>query len=175
MLANKIQFGKEYAVNYKGALHSLRVTEMHNIRTGNHNATNYVVGSITTAEPNEIGMYPTVKFQASDILDEVEKYRELVEEKARQKRETDARIEAATAKKELAATLLAKAIGVPVILTTKAGNYAQMAQEAHVSASSYSGIVVDAKAFDALIVYLQHAGVTVGETVDAAGLFKEEA
>ena len=47
MLANKIQFGKEYAIHYQGKLHALRVREMHNIRTAANNATNYIVGDIT--------------------------------------------------------------------------------------------------------------------------------
>jgi hypothetical protein len=167
MLANKIQFGKEYAVHYQGKLHSLRVTEMHNIRTGEHNAVNYVVGDITTAVRDTMtGALPGLKLAVADVLGEVEAYRELVEEKARQKREADALIEAATAKKELAVALLAKAIGVHAILTTKAGNYAQMVQEPHVSASSYSGIVVDVKAYDALINFLTGVGVTVGEKME---------
>ena len=102
MLANKIQFGKEYAVHYQGKLHSSRVTGDAQHPHREHNAVNYVVGDITTAVRDTMtGALPGLKLAVADVLGEVEAYRELVEEKARQQREADALIEAATAKKEL--------------------------------------------------------------------------
>lgn len=169
MQANNIRFGKEYAVYYQGKLHALRVLEMINVRTRENASTNYVMGELTTAK-GEGGLLPRVKFKVGDVLEEIETYRELVEEKARQKLAADALIAARIAKRELAAKLLARAIGVHVILETRAGNYHEMMQQPHVKATGYSSIDIDERAFDALTTYLKAQGVYLDPIEDEVEL-----
>lgn len=156
MQANQIKFGKEYAVLYEGKLHALRVETMINERTSPTVSTNYVRGVITTLPRSETtGLNKGATFKVADVKEEIEAYRELVEEKARQRAEAEAKQAAATAKKELAATLLAEAIGVPAILESKAANYRELADGPNVRAT-YGSIDINSKAFDALITFLKN-------------------
>jgi len=158
MQATKIRFGKEYAVTYQGTIHALRVDEIINIKSSEHPSSNYVAGTLTTiAAEDDPGR---VKYPVADVLDEIEAYRELVAEKARQKLEAEALIAARIAKKERAATLLAHAIGVHVIFETRSGDYQTIKHLPHVSATHFDSIGINEKALDALIDYLEAQGVT---------------
>lgn len=174
MQASRITFGKEYAVTYKGELKALRAIEMVTTRNSK-GAENKVGGTIAgvfqEGDPAYGKHLKMIYYPVADILDEIEKYQKLMDEKAQREAEAKAKEDAATAKKQKVAMLLAKAVGVNVLPDTSYGSkYDRSLKDGPCIVAGYSEVEINSKAYDAVIAYLEKQGVTLDNVV----AFKKE-